>query len=68
MPLKPAGCQVIEETQSAQPHRLAEQESVSGCRRGKRHGMRAAESERDPIIRAHLGEEGWRYSDVTGWG
>lgn len=64
MPLKPVGCQVIEETQSAQPHRQRSQRVSLAERRAPQ--MRAAERERDPIVRAHGGE--WGHSNVTEWG
>lgn len=51
MPLKRVGCQVIEETQPAQPHRLRSRRASPAAERGERHGMRATERERDPIIR-----------------
>lgn len=66
MPLKPVGCQVIEETQSAQPHRQRSQRVSLAERRAPQ--MRAAERERDPIVRAHGGGMGTQQRHRMGIG
>lgn len=68
VPLKPVGCQVIEETQSAQPHRRRSQSaSLADSREeSSREREKQRNRERDPIIRGHGGK--WGHGSVTEWG
>lgn len=64
MPLKPVGCQVIEEAQSAQPHRHRSQSVSVAESRAEQSSSQLRE--RDPIIRGHGGEMGTRQRHRVG--
>lgn len=57
MPLKPVGCQVIEETQSAQPHRLRSRRASPAAEREAPRDEGSGEGER-PNYKGTLGGGG----------